>query len=151
MIAALKEQRRTLATAESCTGGGLGQRLTAVPGSSAVYLGGVISYCNAVKHRLLGVSEQALDTCGAVSACVAEQMAQGARDRLQADIGVGITGLAGPDGDGSGKPVGLVYIGVCDSTGVTAAEYRFSGDRAAVRAQACDAALKLLLARTVEA
>ena len=102
---------RTLVTAESCTGGGIGAALTAVPGSSSVYKGGIISYTNWVKHHLLGVDEGLLETVGAVSAPVAEAMARGARQALQADVAVSVTGLAGPGGDEFGNPVGTVYIG----------------------------------------
>ena len=91
---------KTLATAESCTGGGIGAALTAIPGSSAVYKGGIISYTNWVKQNLLNVDEGLLETLGAVSAPVARAMAVGARKALQADIAVSVTGLAGPDGDG---------------------------------------------------
>ena len=102
---------KTLATAESCTGGGIGAALTAIPGSSAVYKGGIISYTNWVKHNLLGVDQHLLDTLGAVSAPVAEAMAKGAREAIQADIALSVTGLAGPGGDEFGNPVGLVFIG----------------------------------------
>ncbi len=141
-IAALQSRGWTLATAESCTGGGVGQALTAVSGSSQVYRGGVISYCNEIKRRLLGVSQEALETFGAVSRPVAVQMAQGAREALTADVAVSVTGLAGPDGDGSGKPVGLVYIGLATPRGAEAWEFHFSGGREQIRAQAVGAALE---------
>ena len=112
---------KTLATAESCTGGMIGQLLTAVPGASAVYKGGVVSYCNEIKHRLLGVDEQVLMGYGAVSAPVAEAMAQGARKLLDADVSVSVTGLAGPGGDEFGNPVGTVFVGYSDAE-VTLAE-----------------------------
>ena len=102
---------RTLVTAESCTGGGIGSALTAIPGSSKVYKGGIISYTDAVKWDMLGVPEQVLLRCGAVSADTARYMAVGARQRLQADVAVAVTGLAGPDGDAFGNPVGTVFIG----------------------------------------
>ena len=137
---------KTLATAESCTGGGIGAALTAVPGSSAVYKGGIISYTNWVKHNLLGVDEAILETFGAVSAPVAEAMAVGARKALQADIAVSVTGLAGPGGDEFGNPVGRVYIGYADEKRSTTREYTFEGDRDAVRRQAVEEALKLILA-----
>lgn len=146
VISALRDRNLTLATAESCTGGGVGQRLTSVSGSSAVYRGGIISYCNEIKHRLLGVEESALEELGAVSDVVAMQMAQGARNVLQTDLAVSVTGLAGPNSDESGKPVGLVYIGVATAGFVHAWEYHFSGDREAVRNQAADAALAQILA-----
>ena len=137
---------KTLATAESCTGGGIGAALTAVPGSSAVYKGGIISYTNWVKTNLLGVPEELLETLGAVSAPVAEAMAVGARKALQADVAVSVTGLAGPGGDEFGNPVGRVYIGYADEKISTAVEFTFSGDREAVRRQAAEEALKLILA-----
>ena len=135
---------KTLVTAESCTGGGIGAALTAVSGSSAVYKGGIISYCNEVKHRVLGVEQQLLDTLGAVSGPVAEQMADGVRRVLVADIAVSVTGLAGPGGDEFGNPVGTVFIGYSDHRGTLFREYHFSGDREQVRSQAVDAALELI-------
>ena len=137
---------KTLATAESCTGGGIGAALTAVPGSSAVYKGGIISYTNWVKANLLGVPEELLETLGAVSAPVAEAMAVGARKALQADVAVSVTGLAGPGGDEFGNPVGRVYIGYADEKLSTSREFTFEGDREAVRQQAVEEALKLILA-----
>ena len=145
LLAALIRQGRTLATAESCTGGLLGKKITDISGSSAAYLGGVISYCNDVKHRLLGVSEADLNAFGAVSEPVARAMAEGVRRAVCAYYGVSVTGLAGPNGDGSGKPVGLVYIGASDGVTTLVREFRFSGDRTAVREQACEAAASLLL------
>ena len=136
---------RTLATAESCTGGMIGAALTAVPGASRVFKGGVISYTNEIKNRLLGVAAELLDTCGAVSAPVAEAMAVGARRLLRADIAVSVTGLAGPGGDDFGNPVGTVFIGYADENTVLAEEYHFAGDREAVRQQAVQAALALIL------
>ena len=136
---------RTLVTAESCTGGGIGAALTAVPGSSSVYKGGIISYTNWVKHHLLGVDEGLLETVGAVSAPVAEAMARGARQALQADVAVSVTGLAGPGGDEFGNPVGTVYIGYCDDTKNFSQQFCFAGDREAVRQAAIEAALKLVL------
>lgn len=136
---------KTLVTAESCTGGGIGAALTGVSGSSAVYKGGIISYTNWVKHHLLGVDSTLLDTVGAVSAPVAEAMAIGARKALDADIAVSVTGLAGPGGDEFGNPVGRVYIGYSDATVTVHREFTFSGDRDAVRRQAVEEALKLVL------
>ena len=136
---------KTLATAESCTGGGIGAALTAVPGSSAVYKGGIISYTNWVKNNLLGVDQQLLDNLGAVSAPVAEAMAVGARKALQADIAVSVTGLAGPGGDEFGNPVGLVFIGYSDRSKTISRRFLFQGDREAVREAACREALKLIL------
>lgn len=136
---------KTLVTAESCTGGGVGAALTAVPGSSAVYKGGIISYTNWVKHNLLGVDQKLLDTLGAVSAPVAEAMAEGARKVLLADIAVSVTGLAGPGGDEFGNPVGLVFIGYSDCRKTLSRRFLFPGDREAVRQNACREALKLVL------
>jgi len=138
-------QGKTLATAESCTGGGIGDALTAVPGASDVYKGGIISYCNEIKHKLLNVPTQMLDQFGAVSAPVAEAMAQGARSALNTDVAVSVTGLAGPSGDEFGNPVGTVYIGYADANTCLSRHFVFSGDREAVRTQAVDAALKLIL------
>lgn len=140
-----KLQGKTLVTAESLTGGGIGATLTAVPGASAVYMGGVISYTDEVKCQVLGVPNAYLATFGAVSAPVAEAMAVGARDLLHADIAVSVTGLAGPTGDEFGNSVGTVFIGYADGRGVTAGEYHFPGDREAVRRQTIETALTLIL------
>lgn len=139
---------RTLATAESCTGGMIGAGLTAVPGSSAVYKGGVVSYTNEIKEKLLGVDGTLLDRVGAVSAPVAEAMAMGARKALNADVAISVTGLAGPGGDDFGNPVGTVYIGYADEKQVCSWGYRFSGDREAVRRVAAEAALRRILTMT---
>lgn len=136
---------KTLATAESCTGGGIGAALTAVAGSSRVYKGGIISYTNEVKRRLLGVDDGVLRRYGAVSAPVAQAMARGAREALEADVAVSVTGLAGPTGDEFGNPVGMVFIGYADASHALAREFHFSGDREAVRAQAVRAALEIVL------
>lgn len=138
---------RTLVTAESCTGGAIGAALTAVPGSSAVYKGGIISYTNAVKMNQLGVQKETLDQLGAVSAEVAQQMAKGAKERLFSDIAISVTGLAGPTGDDFGNHVGTVYIGYADDQCVLAKKFHFCGDRDAVRQQAVVAALALVLER----
>ena len=138
-------QGRTLATAESCTGGGIGAALTSVSGSSAVYKGGIISYTNWVKENLLSVPEDVLDTFGAVSAPVAEAMAKGAREALKADIAVSVTGLAGPGGDAYGNPVGTVYIGYSDEYVTFSRHFLFSGSREDVRSQAIQAALDIIL------
>ena len=136
---------KTLSTAESCTGGGIGSALTDVPGSSAVYKGGVISYCNEIKHTILGVPDEMLDAYGAVSSPVAEAMAVGVRKLMKTDVAVSVTGLAGPSGDEYGNPVGTVYIGYADENNEMAIEYHFSGNREAVRNQAIEASLKLIL------
>ena len=137
---------KTLVTAESLTGGGIGAALTAVSGASKVFKGGIISYTDQVKHQLLGVSVDILSVFGAVSAPVAEAMAVGARKALQADVAVAVTGLAGPDGDEFGHSVGTVFIGYADESGSTVGEYHFFGDREAVRNQTIEAALQVILA-----
>lgn len=121
--------RQTLSVAESCTGGGLGQMLTDVSGSSQYFLGGVISYDNAVKVSLLGVNPEDLAQVGAVSASVAAQMAAGVQSRLATDWGLSITGVAGPNGGTDTKPVGLVYIGLATPSGVCTFEHRFGQNR----------------------
>ena len=136
---------RTLVTAESCTGGGIGQALTAVAGSSSVYKGGIISYCNELKSNLLNVNKVLLEEYGAVSAPVAEAMAAGAREKLNADVAVSVTGLAGPDGDDYGNPVGTVYIGYCDRIQCVSYACMFAGSREAVREQAIRKALEIIL------
>jgi PncC family amidohydrolase len=136
---------KTLVSAESCTGGGIGAALTAIPGSSAVYKGGVISYTNWVKANVLQVSPDLLDSCGAVSAPVAEAMAKGARKLLQADVAVSVTGLAGPGGDEFGNPVGTVYIGFAMEGRSSVKQFCFAGDRDAVRQDAIRAALLIVL------
>ena len=143
VLKALKE--KTLATAESCTGGGIGAALTAVPGASKVYVGGVISYTNDVKNRVLGVEQGMLEKYGAVSAPVAGAMASGVRALLQSDVAVSVTGLAGPGGDDFGNPVGTVCIGYADKRQRLAKQYRFYGDRDEIRQQAVRAALELIL------
>jgi len=144
LVALLAAQNLTCATAESCTGGGVGSAITAVPGSSAVFLGGVISYANEVKRDVLGVSEETLASVGAVSSETAAQMAEGARRLLKADLAVSLTGIAGPDGGSAEKPVGLVWFGLATKAGVRTEKAIFAGDRARVREQAVLHALGML-------
>ena len=136
---------KRLATAESLTGGGIGSAITSVSGASKVYAGGIISFTNEVKHRVLGVPMEDLDNLGAVSAPVAQAMAEGACRVLQADAAVSVTGLAGPDGDEFGHPVGTVFIGYADERTAFAREYHFDGSREQVREQTVEAALALIL------
>lgn len=143
VLAALKG--KTLVTAESCTGGGIGAALTAIPGSSQVYKGGIISYTNQIKHRLLHVDEALLEEVGAVSAPVAEAMAKGARNALDADVAVSVTGLAGPGADAFDNPVGTVFIGYCDEKRNFSKKYLFKGSRDEIRAAAVREALTLVL------
>lgn len=146
-VETLKEKRLTIATAESCTGGWLGKLMTDIPGSSTVYLGGVISYTNGVKSALLGVDDELLNTLGPVSAPVAEAMARGIRRAIGSTFGIGVTGLAGPDSDDSGRPVGLVYVALADEMQTICQQLYLTGDRLSIREQACCACLKLLLGR----
>ena len=136
---------KTLVTAESLTGGGIGAALTAVSGSSAVYKGGIVSYTNEVKHNILGVSYDTLSEFGAVSAQTAAEMAIGARKLLGADVAVSVTGLAGPGGDEFGNSVGTVFVGYCDPHITEVKEYHFTGDRESVRNQTIQAALEIIL------
>jgi PncC family amidohydrolase len=137
----------TVATAESCTGGLVAHAITENPGSSAYFVGGIVSYSNVSKRDLLGVGEGLLASHGAVSAQVAVAMATGAAERLHADLAVAVTGVAGPDGGSPDKPVGLVYVAVHDASGADVRRYQWAGDRAAnIRASAA-AALDLLLER----
>jgi len=132
-----------LAVAESCTGGLLGERLTNIPGSSDVFLGGVIAYHNDLKKELLGVRAEDLERNGAVSEQVALQMASGIRERTGADVGVSVTGIAGPGGGTPEKPVGLVWIAV-HSSEAKARRFHVVGDRAEIRQRAVQAALEMV-------
>jgi nicotinamide-nucleotide amidase len=140
----LRERGMKIAVAESCTGGMLGARLTAIPGSSDVVLGGVISYANAVKESLLGVRASTLATHGAVSEECAREMAAGVRGRLQADVAVAITGVAGPDGGTPEKPVGTVCIAVDVRGAVRSVRTSILGDREEIRRRSTQAALNLV-------
>lgn len=141
----LTKRQLTVATAESCTGGLIGHRLTQVPGSSAYVDRGVICYSNRSKTEVLGVPAPLIETHGAVSAEVAGAMAQGIRERAGVSVGLSVTGIAGPGGATPGKPVGLVYIGLNadDGTALTR-EFRFHGDRSVIKLRSSQAALDLL-------
>ena len=138
-------QGKTLATAESLTGGGIGAALTCVSGSSAVYKGGIVSYTNQVKQEILGVPGEILDEYGAVSSHTARYMVSGVRRLLNADIAVSVTGLAGPGADEFGNPVGTVFIGYEDVKTASVHKFLFSGSREEVRSQTIEAALNLIL------
>lgn len=138
-----------LATAESCTGGGVAARLTSISGSSEYIQGGIVAYSNEAKIALLGVSRETLATRGAVSAECAREMAAGARRALAADFAVSTTGIAGPGGATARKSVGLVYVGLAGPDGVAVDEFHFPGGRRTVTDAAADAALLMLL-RAVE-
>jgi PncC family amidohydrolase len=144
--AALASTARTLAAAESCTGGAFSAAVTDVPGASAWFLGGVVAYSNASKVRDLGVPQRLIDAAGAVSEEVAVAMAEGAKTRFGADIGVGITGIAGPGGASPGKPVGTVCVAVAAGDVRLSNRFRLPGDRLAVRAETVVRALAAVLA-----
>ena len=133
VLALLKETGCTLGCAESCTGGLLAKRITDLPGASAVFMGGVVSYTNEVKHNVLGVPQALLDEFGAVSEPVAKAMAEGARKALGCDIAVSTTGVAGPDTDDRNNPVGLVYVGIATPEGTRVRQVRIGPDRERIR------------------
>jgi nicotinamide-nucleotide amidase len=133
-----------IATAESCTGGLLARRLTDTPGSSRYFERGFVTYSNASKTQLVGVAPADLEVHGAVSAPVAEQLARGARERAGVEVGVGITGIAGPDGGSEEKPVGTVFIAVATPRGDAVRRFRFIGTRRAIRERAAQTALDLV-------
>ena len=141
--------RVSLAAAESCTGGNVAARITAIAGSSDYFLGSIVSYSNGAKAALLGVTQGTLDTRGAVSAECAREMAEGARRAFGADLAVATTGIAGPGGATARKPVGLVFIAVAGPDGVASEEFHFPGGRKTVTDAATEAALLMLL-RAVE-
>ena len=143
---ALGANKQTLAVAESCTGGLLAKAVTDIPGNSAYFMGGVVTYSNASKIKLLGVDVETLERWGAVSEPVALRMAEGVRGLLDADIGVGITGVAGPEGGSVEKPVGTVYI-AWDIQGALSVRLFQFGDigRSAVREAAAESAIEGIL------
>ena len=140
----LRESKKTLAIAESCTGGLIGERLTDVSGSSAYFIEGVIAYSNEAKIRTLNVSSELIETRGAVSAEVAEAMAAGMRERAKTDYAISVTGIAGPDGGSEEKPVGLVFIGYSDEAQTKSLKIILPGDRYLIRWRASSAALDYL-------
>ncbi len=147
----LTQSGKTLAVAESCTGGLIGMRLTEVPGSSAYFLEGAITYSNEAKMRTLGVPEGTLAEHGAVSAETAEAMAGGIRERSGADFGISVTGIAGPGGGSDEKPVGTVFIGYSGSDGTRSVKFTFPGDRYLIRWRSSQAALDYLRRRMLKA
>ena len=144
VLTACESRGLHIGVAESCTGGLLGARLTAIPGSSSVVSGGVIAYSNDVKRQLLGVREETLAAHGAVSEAVATEMAAGVRSRLGTEVGISITGVAGPGGGTTDKPVGLVWIAVDVAGTIRTHGSRFIGDRAEIRFRSTQAALDIL-------
>lgn len=147
----LSRAGKTLAVAESCTGGLIGMRLTDVPGSSAYFVEGCITYSNEAKVRTLGVSAETVETFGAVSAETAEAMAQGIRQRASSDYGIAVTGIAGPDGGSEEKPVGTVYIGYSDAGETRSIKFVLPGDRYLIRWRSSQAALDYLRRRILKA
>jgi nicotinamide-nucleotide amidase len=135
----LRDRRKTLVTAESCTGGWIGKALTDIPGSSAWYLGGAVVYSNELKQSLVKVSAQTLAAMGAVSEATAREMASGALDAFGGEIAVAVTGIAGPDGGSPDKPIGTIWFGWAwraeSGTCISAARHVFAGNREAVRRQ----------------
>lgn len=135
----------SIVTAESCTGGLIGGWITSLPGSSVYYKGGIISYSNDIKEKLLGVDAEVLAAAGAVSPQVAAAMAGGAARVLEGDLAIAVTGIAGPQADGTEKPVGLVYIGIFYQGREKVFPFQFFGSRQAIRQQTAEAAIALAL------
>ena len=144
VVGLMQRLNKTLATAESCTGGLLAKRLTDIPGASAVFPGGVVAYSNPAKIKLLGLDPALIAEKGAVSHEVALAMADGARDRFGADIGIGITGIAGPDSDGSGIEPGTVHIALATHGKSECRSFKLSADRDGVRFLAASNALDMV-------
>ncbi len=145
LLKLLKEKNKKLITVESCTGGLIGEKITAIPGSSENYLGGLITYSNDMKMKLCGVKEETLAAFGAVSKATATEMAEGALKYCNADIAVSVTGIAGPGGGTEEKPVGLVYIGIATKERSDAVRFYFTGNRQKVREQSAKNALHMAI------
>jgi competence/damage-inducible protein CinA-like protein len=143
----LMMKQKTVATAESCTGGLLAERITRTPGSSNFFLGGAVCYSNKLKTKLVGVSAELISQHGAVSKPVAQAMAEGIRRRSGASIGIGITGIAGPAGGSQEKPVGLVFVALADERGTQVREFRFPGTRERIRQWSATVALEMIRRR----
>jgi len=141
------ERNLTVAVAESCTGGLVADALTDISGSSGYFLGGIVSYSDDAKERLLGVAADVLAAHGAVSAQVARAMAEGARASFGSAVAASVTGIAGPDGGSEAKPVGLTYVGVADEAGADVRRFQWTGDRLANKQLSAEAVLELLLER----
>ena len=141
---ALAKRRLTIAVAESCTGGLIASRITDVPGASDYFLAGFVTYANSAKETILAVSPEIIAKKGAVSEEVAQAMAQGARKAAQSDLGLAVTGIAGPGGGTQEKPVGLVYIALAAQEGDWVRRFRFHGDRLRIKEQTAEGALGLL-------
>jgi nicotinamide-nucleotide amidase len=144
LVALCRSRGLTLTTAESCTGGLIAAAITEIPGSSAVFGTGFVTYSNAAKMALLGVPAALIEAHGAVCEAVARRMAEGALRAAGADIAVSVTGIAGPDGGSAGKPVGTVWFALAARREVSAAGKLFQGDRASIRAQSVAFALEMM-------
>jgi len=140
----LTRKKLTLSVCESCTGGMLGSMLTNIPGSSKYFLGGIIAYSNEAKEKIVGVKTQTLKKYGAVSTEVAAAMAKGVQKKFKSDIGMGITGIAGPTGSSKDKPVGLMYIAIASQEKISVGKYLFAGSRTMIRVKTCLKSLLLL-------
>jgi len=140
----LNKKNQTLGVCESCTGGMLGSIITAIPGSSKYFLGGIIAYSNKVKQKIVGIKEETVKQYGAVSAETAYEMVKGIIRKFKSDFGMAITGIAGPSGGTKKKPVGLVFIALADKKRTIVLRYLFKGSREAIRKKACRKALLLL-------
>jgi nicotinamide-nucleotide amidase len=144
----LRKSKMTMAVAESCTGGLISNRITDVSGSSSYFKMGMVAYSNEIKKNILGVSPILLQKYGAVSKEVALEMAKGVRFVANTDMGIGVTGIAGPSGGTKKKPVGLVYIALVTGKKHTVKEFRFKGSRKGIKSQAAQAALDLICAHS---
>jgi len=147
VVKLLTEKKKTLALAESCTGGNIAHRITNVPGASVIFLGGVVSYANEVKEQFVGVKNETLKQFGAVSEEVAREMAAGAREKFQSDFAIAVTGIAGPGGGSAEKPVGTVFIALADATKVEVKKFLNPWDRATFKEVTATQALELLRVR----
>lgn len=144
IVSYLIDAGKTIATAESCSGGLIAHRLTNVPGASTPFLGGIVAYSNAVKTALLAVPAPTLESFGAVSEETARAMAEGARAALGADMAIAVTGIAGPGGGTPEKPVGLVYMALAQAGQTQVERHEFHGDRESIKMQTAEAALNLV-------
>ena len=147
----MTEKKKTLALAESCTGGSIANRVTNVPGASAVFLGGVVSYANEVKEKFIGVKAETLKNYGAVSEEVAREMALGAREKFAADFAIAVTGIAGPGGGSPEKPVGTVFIALATAAGVEVKKQLNPWDRETFKQVTTTQALELVRGRLLSA
>ena len=144
VVGLLRSQKKTLALAESCTGGNIAHRITNVPGASAVFPGGVVSYANTVKENFLGVRAETLKDCGPVSGEVAREMAAGARGKFGSDFAIAVTGIAGPDGGTVAEPVGTVFIALASAAGVEVKKFFNAWDRETFKQVTATQALEML-------